>query len=399
MKIVAVETLRPAVQPNLLFLQLHTDDGTVGLGESFFGARAVEAYLHETAADVVLRATDPTPEGMARLLSPYLGYQGAGAETRGNAAVDLALWDILGKTAGLPLVELLGGPVARSVRVYNTCAGSGYVGRSSRQRSDNWGLPGADAGSWEDLDAFLHRPGGLARELLDEGITGMKVWPFDRAGEASGGNEIRPAELAEGLRIVSAIRDSVGMEMDLMIELHGLWKRRGATTICRALTPFAPYWVEDPLRPDGVEALAHLAREVDVPIAVGETAVGRSGFAPLLAAGAVDVATVDVQWSGGLTEARKVATLADQHGVSIAPHDCTGPATLAACVHLVTSQPNGLVQETVRAFVRTWYGELVEGLPEIVDGRVTTTPEPGHGVRLRPGVADGDRAVRTVSRL
>ena len=208
-KIVAVETLRPAVQPNLLFLQLHTDQGVVGLGESFFGARAVEAYLHETAAAVVLAATDPAPERLARLLSPYLGYQGAGVETRGNAAVDLALWDLLGKTAGLPLVELLGGPVARSVRVYNTCAGSGYVGRSSRQRSDNWGLPGGDAGAWEDLDGFLNRPGPLARELLQEGVTGMKIWPFDRAGEASGGNEIRPAELAEGLRIVAAVRDAL----------------------------------------------------------------------------------------------------------------------------------------------------------------------------------------------
>lgn len=136
MKIVELATLRPAAQPNLLFLRLHTDDGIVGLGESFFGPRAVEAYLHETAADVLLAATDPTPEGIARQLAPYVGYQGAGAETRGNAAIDLALWDILGQRSGLPLAELLGGPASRSVRVYNTCAGSGYVGTSSRQRSD-----------------------------------------------------------------------------------------------------------------------------------------------------------------------------------------------------------------------------------------------------------------------
>ena len=119
---------------------------------------------------------------------------------------------------------------------------------------------------------------------------------------------------------------------------------------------------------------------------------------PLLAAGALDVVTVDVQWTGGLTEARKVASLADAYGVPVAPHDCTGPATLAACTHLVFSAPNGLIQETVRAFLRTWYAELVDGLPEIVDGVIRPSPAPGHGVTLRPELAGGDVAERRVTR-
>lgn len=401
MKILAVETLRPVVQPNLLFLRLHTDTGLIGLGESFFAARTVEAYIHETVAPVLLELSDPSPEGVVRHLAPYLGFQGAGAETRGNAAVDLALWDLIGQDAGLPLVELFGGPVRRSLPIYNTCAGSGYVRTSTRQRSDNWGLPPHASGAdrWEDLHAFLNRPGELARELLAEGIRGMKVWPFDRAAELTGGNEIRPAQLAEGLAVVSAIRDAVGMDIDLMIELHGQWNRRGAATIAEALVPYRPYWVEDPIRPDAVDALAHFARDVDVPIATGETCVGRRGFAPLLASGSVDIVTVDVQWSGGLTEARKIAALADMYGLPIAPHDCTGPATLAACVHLAASQPNGLVQETVRAFLRTWYDELVTGMPEIADGQITPLHTPGHGVRLREGLAESDRVARVVSRL
>jgi galactonate dehydratase len=397
MKIVALETLRPAVQPNLLLLRLHTDDGLAGLGEAFFGAAAVEAYLHDTVAPVLVGAAGTAPERAAGLLAPYVGYQGGGVETRGNGAVDLALWDLLGQRAGLPVVDLLGGAVRDRVPVYNTCAGPGYVRDSSRQVSENWGLAGDGAGRLEDLEAFLERPGELAAELWAEGLRGMKVWPFDRAAERTGGTRISPDDLAEGLAVVEAIREATGPGMDLMVELHGLWNRPAAARILKALTPYRPAWVEDPLRPDAADALGRLAAEVEVPIATGETCVGRRGFLPLLQAGAVDVVTVDPGWTGGLTEARKVAALADAYGVAVAPHDCTGPVALAAAVHLVLSQPNGLVQETVRAFLRTWYPELVTGLPAVRDGHVAAPTEPGLGVRLREGLADRPDVERRVT--
>ncbi len=385
MRIVRLETLRPARQPNVLLLALHADDGLTGLGESFYAAGAVEAYLHETVAPTLFELPDPAPEAVAKLLAPYAGYQGAGVETRGNGAVDLALWDLLGKRAGLPVAELLGGPVRRQIEVYNTCAGTAYVSSSSRQESSNWGR--RPNGAYEDLDAFLTRPAALARELVAEGVRGMKIWPFDEAAERSGGTNIAPRELARGVAIVDAIRAAVGIEIDVIVELHGLWNRRGATAICDALTPYRPSWVEDPLRADAVDALARLAADVDVPIGCGETCVGRRGFLPLLQRGAIDVATVDVGWTGGLTEARKVAALADAHGVPVAPHDCTGPVSFAACVQLVLSQPNGLIQETVRAFLRTWYAELVTGLPPVQDGVVSLPPAPGLGVELVNGLA------------
>lgn len=399
MRIVSLETVRPTTQPNVLFVRLHSEDGLVGLGESFFGARAVEAYLHESVADVLLDSPDVSPERMARVLRPYVGYQGAGAEVRGNAAVDLALWDLLAQQAGLPLARLLGGPVRDSIGIYNTCAGGGYIRGSTRQESANWGLP-ADGGCdpLDDLHAFLNRPAKLARELWDEGVRGMKVWPFDGAAEASGGTDISRTELDEGLAVIEAIRAEVGLEMNLMVELHGLWDRRTATVLCDALAPYQPYWVEDPLRGDAVDALKRLHADVDVPIATGETVVGRRGFAPLLVDGAIDIATVDVQWTGGLTEARKVASLADTYGVPVAPHDCTGPVSFAACCHLVLSQPNGLVQETVRAFLRGWYDDLVEGLPLVADGTMTLGDAPGHGVRLREDLLTGPYAERVVSR-
>lgn len=400
MKVTAVETLRPHIQPNLCFVRLHTDGGLVGLGEAFYGAPTVADYLHETVAPLLLGLTDPAPERVAAMLTPYVGYQGGGIEQRGNGAVDIALWDLTGQEAGLSLARLLGGPVRDRVRTYNTCAGIRYVSATGRQDTSNWGLPGdGDDRRYEDLDAFLHRPGLLARELWDEGIRAMKVWPFDAAAETSNGTDISSRQLAAGVGIVAAIREEVGLDMDIMVELHGLWSRPAATKIVHALTALRPYWIEDPLRADAADALGALRAEVDVPVATGETCVGRRGFLPLLQRNAVDVVTVDVGWTGGITEARKVASLADAYSVPIAPHDCTGPVSLAVGTHLVCSQPNGLIQETARSFIRTWYGQLVEGLPTMLGDQAQLPATPGHGVRLRDGLERGGIASTRISRL
>lgn len=386
-RIRSIETVRTASQPNLLFVRVTADDGVVGLGEAFFGAKAVEGYIHETAAAVLLDLPHPTPELLQLRLRPYLGYQGAGAETRGNAALDLALWDLLGRRTGRSIAELLGGPVRDRIPVYNTCAGPGYIGTNTRQESANWGVS-ADDGPWEDLRAFFERPGELATSLLESGVRGMKIWPFDRAAEDSHGTDISAADLAAGVRVVETIRSAVGTDMRVMIELHGLWHRSPVQQIIDALGDYQITWIEDPLRPDAVDAMASLRRSTDIPLAVGETAVGRRGFLPLLGRGSIDIATLDLQWCGGMTEARKVAALADAYAIPIAPHDCTGPVSLAACLQLVMSQPNGLVQETVRAFMNTWYREFADGLPPIEQGSLTLPAGPGHGVDLRADVLD-----------
>ena len=397
MRIVELETLRPAIQPNLCLVRLHSDAGPCGLGEAFYGAPAVETYLHEVAAPLLLGATDVAPEAVGRLLAPYVGYQGGGVEQRGNGAIDIALWDLLGQQAGLPIVRLLGGASRSEVRIYNTCAGPEYVSSTNRQNSTNWGLP-ADVrpGQYEDLQGFLTRPGQLARELADEGITGMKIWPFDRAAERTGGLDLSANELAAGVGIVEAIRAEVGWDMDVMIELHGLWNRRSATRIADALTALRPYWIEDPLRPDAVDALAALRSDIDLPIATGETCFGRRGLLPLLQRGAIDFVTVDVGWTGGLTEAKKVADLADTFSVAVAPHDCTGPVSLALASHLVCAQPNGVVQETTRSWLRTWYTAVAEGLPDIAGGHLRLSDRPGHGVTLRSDM--GERIPAAVRR-
>jgi L-alanine-DL-glutamate epimerase-like enolase superfamily enzyme len=268
--------------------------------------------------------------------------------------------------------------------------------KTSSQNSKNWGVAESDENRYEDLQAFLNTPAKLARELSDSGIPGMKIWPFDTAAEKSFGNSISQKELEAGVKIIAAIRDEVGMDMDLMIELHGLWNRPTAKRIIDAITPYQPFWVEDPLRPDAVQALAKLRSEISVPIATGETAIGRRQILPLLEKGAVDYLTIDISWTGGLTESRKIASLADLFAVPVAPHDCSGPVALAISTHFSVSQRNGFLQETSRAFINTWYKDFVDGIPKIENGRIFISDTSGHGVTLQPWVRTSDEVfVRT----
>jgi galactonate dehydratase len=166
MKITALETLQLGEFPNLCLVCLHTDEGLVGLGETFFGAPEVATYLHESAAPRLL-GQDPTAiDELQVRLQNYVGTRSTGVEGRGNSAVDLALWDLAGKATGHPVCQLLGGASREAIRVYNTCAGSRYVRAAAPVGLQNWGLPArvaAQGSAYEDLDAWLHGRGELAR--------------------------------------------------------------------------------------------------------------------------------------------------------------------------------------------------------------------------------------------
>jgi galactonate dehydratase len=385
MRVTAIETIRFEAIPNLIMLQVRTDEGLVGLGETYFGAQAVEAYVHESVAPSLLNKDPLTIEAHSREFTPYLGYQGTGVELRGNSAIDIALWDLLGQASGQPLYQLFGGRTRDRIEAYNTCAGSQYSARGKAGRLGQWGLL-ADPGGreYEDLDAFLHRADELAQSLLDQGIRAMKIWPLDPLAVESGGKIVSLGRLQESLEPFRKIRRAVGSKIEILVELHGLWNLPAARLILSALEEFKPFWFEDPVRKTDPRALGILARQTQVPIATGESLAGMPAYAHLIEEGFAGVIILDISFVGGLTEARKVAAIAESRHLPVAPHDCTGPVVLTASTHLSVSLPNVLVQEFVRAYYFGWYADLVTELPVLENGTLRPPEGPGLGLALQP---------------
>jgi len=387
MKITALETIRLAEFANLLWLKVHTSEGVVGLGETFFFPETVESYVHEGLAPRLLGRDPLQIDRISKDLTGYLGFRSTGAEARAASALDIALWDILGKATGQPLAQPLGGFSRDRIRTYNTCAGVAYMRHNLGQRTENWGLA-AKHERYDDLDAFLNRADELAQDLLAEGITAMKIWPFDAAAEANDGVDISAAETRSALAPFEKIRRSVGDRMEIMVEFHSLWQLLPAIRIARALAPFDTKWHEDPIKMDSLASLKRYAEASPAPVCASETLGSRWAFRDLLETGAAGVVMLDLAWCGGLSEARKIAAMAEAWHLPIAPHDCTGPVVLGASTHLSLNAPNALIQESVRAYHRTWYRDIATGLPEVESGFISVGRAPGHGVALAPDLAN-----------
>ena len=397
MKITSLETIRLEEFANIVWVRLRTDEGITGLGETFMGAAAVEAYLHETVAPKLFGRDPMQIEAINRDLIGYLGWRGAGVETRGNSAVDIALWDIFGKALGVPVSVALGGRSRDKVRTYNTCAGYRYVRDSRAQAVANWGT-GSTGGPYEDLDGFLNTADELAHSLLEQGISGMKIWPFDIAAERTHGLDISADELRTALKPFENIRKAVGDRMDIMVEFHSLWQLPPAQRIARALAEFDTYWHEDPVRMDSLETLKAYAGHSRAMICASETLAYPHAFRDYLATGVAGVAMLDLSWCGGLSEARKIAALAEAHHIPVAPHDCTGPVVFMASCHFSLHARNTLIQESVRAFYTGWYTELVTALPVVAKGEISLADAPGLGLELLPGLEKRPDAIVRVSK-
>jgi galactonate dehydratase len=386
MKITFLETLRLDEFYNVLWVRVGTDSGLVGLGETFYGAGAVEAHIHETLAQRLLGRDPLQIERLnMEMVNLPVGQSSTGAEYRAASAIDIALWDLFGKVCGQPVHQLLGGLCIEKVRIYNTCAGYRYVRGRNIRPVDTWNLAEQE-GPYEDLFAFMNRADVLAESLLEQGITAMKIWPFDPAAQETGGLSISAEQMKAAIVPFEKIRKAVGDRMEIMVEFHSLWNLPTAKKIALALAPYNPTWFEDPIRMNSPQALGEYAGATDVWVCASETLGSRWAYKEFLERDAIHVAMVDLCWTGGLTEGRKIAALAETWHRPFAPHDCTGPIAFAAAVHASVSQPNTLIQETVRAFYTGWYRELVTEVPKIENGFVFPMEGVGLCLDLQPGV-------------
>jgi L-alanine-DL-glutamate epimerase-like enolase superfamily enzyme len=372
----AIETVHVAASnPPFIFVQVHTDEGVVGLGQT--ADVRTTAAVHDLAARYLLGRDPLQIESLWTAMFEYSAYHGyGGSELRAISAIDIALWDILGQVARMPIYQLLGGASRDRVRIYNTCS-------TYRDRADG--------------KMAQEEPARLVEELLANGITCVKTQPWDRIGGGQRRQGLSPAQLREGVAFFEALDRSAEGQMEMMIDLHSSWGLSNVIAISNALESagLPIYWIEDPVWQEQPEAWAEIRQRTSIRIAGSERLLTRHQMRPLLEAGGTDVMIGDITWTGGISELKKMATMADAFGVPLAPHDHSGPVNLWASAHVLLNVPNASLMETTRVFYETYYDEMVEGEPILRDGHMHLPQGPGLGIRLRPEVMQRDDTVVT----
>ena len=375
MKITAVETIYlprgitvHAGAITYLWVRIHTDEGLIGLGESYPNAEAEASIVHSRLAAVLL---GKDPSAIDRLWADMflaVSYSGwGGAEMRAISAVDIALWDLLGKATGQPIYKLLGGASRQSIRIYNTC--------------------------YDKVD-FSCEASRLARELLASNIRAMKIWPFDPIARENNGNYISAEQMRRAIEPLRLIREEVGEAIDVAIEFHGFWNLPSAIKIARALETYKPMWLEEMLPQDNLAAYAELARSTEVPLCLSERLMTRWGFRELLENRAASIIMPDIAWCGGISEGKKIATMAETYYLPVAPHNCGGPILHFATAHFSANITNLYIMESVRRHYHDEYEGLVTRklIPDAT-GDLPLPPGPGLGVELSSEVLSRKDAV------
>jgi galactonate dehydratase len=302
-----------------LFVRVETAEGLVGWGEgtNFPGVQPIATAVRNLA-DAVIGKSAWDVEAIWNRMYRYLYYNGMGGVVMAAiSAIDIALYDIVGKKLGVPIYKLLGGKVRDTLRIY--------------------------ANGWTENKG--RTPEALARrtkELVVKGYPGCKFDPFT---STPFNREVTPQELRNAMEQVKAVREAGGPDYEIAIDVHGRWNVNSTLQILRALEPYRLFFYEEALPPENVAAMAEVQRAVKVPLATGERIFGRHGFRELLEQHAVRIVQPDIARTGGITEFRKVANMADTYYVSVAPHNPNGPICTVASIHACVAIPNFLVLE------------------------------------------------------
>ena len=355
MKITGIETYKCwAKWMNWLFVRITTDEpGLHGWGEASFhgGTEAVEHAIHEMGATLI--GLDPAGVE-AHWYRLYHGWRWRGGSVLMTAlsGLDGALWDIEGKRLGVPVYRLLGGPFRDRLPTY----------------ASHWcpGVKTTDEAAW------------WGKEAVRLGYKGFKWSPI--RGAQLRDNEA--AAIRHGVALMAAAREAAGPDMEIAIECGEAYTHRTAVLVGRALAPYRPLWMEEPLGFENARAFNQLKQECPVPIATGERLLSRWEFRELIDDGAVDVYQPDLVHAGGITECRKIASQADTYFRPIAPHNPYGPVAWMMSMHLAASIPNFLILEDIHHDTDVRNELIVTPPIERIDGCVLVPDRPGLGVEL-----------------
>jgi len=365
------------VPPRWQFLKLETSTGLVGWGEPYTKWHTLEDSEPATsdAVDQLLTkcvlGNDPLAiEDLWQAMYESSFYRGGAVHMSAIAGIDQALWDIKGKHYDAPVYDLLGGRARERIQLYQ-------------------GIGGGDPGEVADA----------GREAVEAGFDAVKTGMVGPQRSVD-----TPGVVDRAAERVGALREAVGPEVDIGVDFHGKVSKPMAKRLARALEPHEPMFIEEPVTPEYNEFLPDLAASTTIPIATGERMYSRMDFKGLLESGGVDVVQPDVAHAGGITETRKIASMADAYDVALAPHCPTGPLNLAAALHVDACSPNALIQEQSLFGGDLWRDYLEN--PELFDhdgGLVDLPDGPGLGVAvdedaLQAHVDDEFEYVRTIWR-
>jgi galactonate dehydratase len=364
MKIVAVETLVcNARMRNWIFVKVVTDQpGLVGWGEATLEWHTPEVVGAITSLRELLIGEDPTRiEHLWQMMYRQHFWHGHGAvRASAMAGIDLALWDILGKHLGVPCHKLWGGTVRDYIRTYSHLGGG--------RMEDFYETPVDNA----------KRFGELAAAAVDAGYTAFKSMAVPPTMPLEG---LRPIKAAEAC--VAAMRDAVGDDIDIMVDCHARPSPAMGMQFAKALEPYGLYFLEEPCWPESLEGLAAIAAAVSTPIATGERMTHLAEFNNLFKARGCAVCQLDITHSGGLSEARRIAAVAEAYRISLAPHNPQGPVSTAASLEFGFSQPSYIICETVTEDV-PWRLDVMQGSHRWEKkGRIVfPATKPGLGVEI-----------------
>jgi L-alanine-DL-glutamate epimerase-like enolase superfamily enzyme len=333
-------------------------------------------------------------EGHWRFLYERAANFGArGAELRAISTIDLALWDIKGKATNMPIWQLLGGKSQDGVRTYHSI---GY-GKSQPRPGGVW--PGhGQMGEKDPLNDYwnaVHEPAAFAREILSEGVECVKLWTLDFAAHKQNGPIfVRQADIKEGLKPFFAIREAVGDQLELILDGHGFFQLPMAIRIAEAMREVKPLCLEDVIRPDCIDTIRDFRDRGGVPICVSEMMIGAEDYRLVLEKRAADYIMIDPTWVGGISQTLKITDMAQAYNVPVMMHDCTGPLTLLAGIHVGVARCNVAWQETVRRNLRVTYPEMITNPIEVKQGRCVAPLSPGIGTEWQEEIFRAPNSVR-----